>query len=89
MKSWLAAMKARPHRYGLHVSGRVKAYEEFVMELRWRLRLNEIGDAEDKNYESVSDAEIVKWCREQLAELEKADQQFAKDEGALILGSAI
>jgi cobalamin biosynthesis Mg chelatase CobN len=89
IKSWLTSMKARSHRYGLHVSGRVKAYEEFVMELRWRLRLNEIGDAEDKAYENVSDADIVKWCREQLTELEKADQEFAKDEGALILGSAI
>lgn len=89
LKSWITAMKARAHRYGLHVSARTKAYEEFAMELRWRLRLNEIGDAEDKAYENVSDAEVVKWAREQLTTLEEIDRAFAKDEGALILGSAI
>jgi hypothetical protein len=87
LKSWLIAMKGRAHRYGLHVSGRVKAYEEFTMELRWRLRLNEVGDAEDKHYEDVDDAGVVKWAREQLAVLEEADKKFATDEGALVLGN--
>jgi hypothetical protein len=88
LKGWLVTMKARAHRYGLHVSNRVKRYEEFAMELRWRLRLNEVGDPEDKAYENVSDADIVKWCREQLRELEEADRKFAQEEGALVLGNA-
>lgn len=86
LKSWLVAMKARAHRYGLHVSKRVTAYEEFCMELRWRLRLNEVGDAEDKHYEDCDHEGIIKWAREQLAVLEESDRQFADDEGALILG---
>jgi hypothetical protein len=86
MKSWLLAMKARAHRYGLHVSARTKAYEEFAMELRWRCRLNEVGDAEDKAYEDVSDAGVVRWAREHLAELERKDKEFAQEQGALILG---
>jgi LAGLIDADG-like domain len=86
MKSWLLAMKARAHRYGLHVSARTKAYEELAMELRWRCRLNERGDAEDKNYEDCSAEGIVKWAREQLAELEAKDQEFAQEQGALVLG---
>jgi hypothetical protein len=88
LKSWLLGMKARAHRYGLHVSKRVTAYEEFAMELRWRLRLNEVGDAEDKHYEDVDDAGVIKWAREQLAELEEADKKFAAEEGALVLGTA-
>lgn len=88
LKSWLTGMKARAHRYGLHVSKRVTAYETFAMELRWRLRLNEVGDAEDKQYESAGDTDIIKWCREQLAELEEVDRKFAEEEGALVLGNA-
>lgn len=87
-KAWLIQMKARAHRYGLHVSKRVTKYEEFVMELRWRLRLNLNGDSEDKAYENVSDADIIKWAREKLAELEEVDKTFAAEEGALVLGSA-
>lgn len=86
LKSWLVQMKARAHRYGLHVSRRVAKYEEFCMELRWRLRLNEIGDAEDKHYEECSEEGIIRWAREQLAELERVDQEFAQEEGALVLG---
>lgn len=86
-RQWLTRMKARAHRYGLHVSKRVTAYEEFAMELRWRLRLNEVGDAEDKHYEDCSDEGIIKWARAQLAELEEIDRKFAQDEGALVVGS--
>lgn len=85
-RAWLIRMKARAHRYGLHVSTRVTKYEEFVMELRWRLRLNEVGDAEDKAYEGCSDAGIIQWARTQLAELEEVDKKFAQEEGALVLG---
>lgn len=88
IKSWLIGMKEKAHRYGLHVSKRVQHYEEFTMELRWRLRLNEIGDAEDKHYEDCTDEGVVKWAREQLAELEQADKDFAQEEGALVIGSA-
>lgn len=86
LKSWLVQMKARAHRYGLHVSKRVHAYEEFCMELRWRLRLNEVGDAEDKHYEECSADQIATWARQRLAELEQADREFAQEEGALVLG---
>lgn len=89
LRGWLVVMKERAHRYALHVSGRVKTYEEFAMEMRWRLRLNEIGDTEDKVYEDCTDEGVIKWAREHLAELEEADRKFAEDEGALILGQAI
>lgn len=85
-KAWLIAMKERAHRYGLHVSARVKAYEEFTMELRWRIRLNQNGDGEDKHYEDCTDEGIVKWAREQLDELERRDQEFGQEEGALVVG---
>jgi hypothetical protein len=87
LRGWLVDMKRRAHDYGLHVSKRVTAYEEFAMELRWRVRLNLNGDAEDKNYEECTDAKIIAWARTQLAELEQRDVDFAKDQGALIVGS--
>jgi hypothetical protein len=89
LRSWLVTMKERAHRYGLHVSERTRAYEEFAMELRWRLRLNEVGDAEDKQYEDCSDEGVIRWAREQLAALEARDQTFAQEEGALVLGKAL
>jgi hypothetical protein len=88
VRSWLIGMKARAHRYGLHVSRRVTAYEEFVNELVWRLNLNLNGDAEDKHYESCDDAGIVKWAREETERLAEVDRKFAQDEGALVLGVA-
>lgn len=87
LRGWRTAMKARAHEYGLHVSRRVKAYEEFVMELRWRLRLNEVGDAEDKHYEDCTEEGIIRWAREELARLENVDKEFAQ-ETALIMGRA-
>ncbi len=88
-KAWLIAMKARAHRYGLHVSRRFVAQDEFINELKWRIRLNlETGDAEDKNYEDCTDAGIIKWCQRQLAELVEKDQKFAQEEGALVIGAA-
>lgn len=89
LRGWLVTMKERAHRYGLHVSGRVKAYEEFAMELRWRLRLNESDDTEDKVYEDCTDEGVLKWAREQLAELEQKDREFAEKESALVLGKAL
>lgn len=88
-RQWLIRMKARAHRYGLHVSKRATRYEEFVMELRWRARLNEIGDPEDKHYENCSDEGVLQWVRAQLAELEQADRDFANEEGALVIGTVL
>lgn len=89
LRGWLTAMKARAHRYGLHVAARTTAYEQFCMELRWRVRLNAIGDAEDKNYERCTAEQIVEWAKGELAALEGRDVEFAKDEGALVVGSAL
>lgn len=88
VRAWLQVMKDRAQRYGLHVSQRVTKYEEAWNELSWRLRLNEVGDAEDKHYEDCSDEGIIKWARLQVAELAENDREFAQDEGALIVGRA-
>ena len=89
LRSWLVGMKERAHRYGLHVSKRVKCYEEFAMELRWRLRLEEIGDAEDKHYEDCTAEGIMKWAREELNKLEQVDRDFASEEAALVIGQQL
>lgn len=88
VQAWLTAMKAKAVRYGLHVSKRVKAYEEFAMEMRWRVRLEQNGDAEDKHYEQCTPEEIVKWARGELEKLEKVDVEFAKEESKLVVGAA-
>lgn len=84
--SYVEELKRAAHQYGIHVSKRVKLYEKFVMELRWRLRLLENGDAEDRAYHGISEDKIIAWCREQLESLEDADKKFASDKGRLWVG---
>lgn len=83
---YIARLKAVGHEYGIHIANRVKAYEEFVMNLRWRLRLEQVGDAEDRAYHDCTPEGILKWAREELEKLEKVDQKFAHEKGKLAIG---
>lgn len=85
MVGWIETMKRAAHDYGVHISERVQAIEEFRGELSWRVRLNANGDAEDKAYMECSDTQILDWVREELGKLEAVDKEFAGRQ-ALVLG---
>jgi hypothetical protein len=88
MVGWIETMKRAAHDYGVHISERVQALEEFRGELSWRVRLNANGDAEDKAYMECSDTQVLTWVREELAKLEEVDKEFAGRQ-ALVLGRGV
>jgi hypothetical protein len=84
--NYIATLKKAAHEKGVHVSQRVKAYEAFAMELRWRLRVMRNGDSEDRKHHDISPEAICAWAEEQLAALEQGDREWAKDKGRLFVG---
>jgi hypothetical protein len=83
---YIARLKAVGHEFGIHIANRVKAYEEFAMNLRWRVRLEQNGDAEDRAHHDCTPEGIVKWAREELEKLEEIDRRFAHEKGKLAIG---
>jgi hypothetical protein len=84
--NYLKRLKAFGREMGIHVSKRVHAYELFVNELRWRLRLEQVGDAEDKTYHNATPEGILKWASEELEKLAEIDKEFAKEKQHLVVG---
>jgi len=84
--SYLTTLKGAANEFGVHVSNRFKAYEQFANDLRWRLRLNENGDEEDKRYHDCEMDGIMRWSREELDKLEEVDKKFANEKQKLWLG---
>lgn len=84
--SYVGTLKRAAHAHGIRISKRTKAYEGFVMELRWRVRLLRNGDEEDRRHHGVSEKEIINWVETKLAELEEADKTWAQEQGAVFVG---
>lgn len=83
---YVTKLKKAAHQMGVHISERVLQYEQFCMELKWKIRLNENGDAEDKAYHDISTEKIVAWAGQELARLEEVDKKFAKEKGKVYVG---
>lgn len=83
---YLTMLKRAAHRMGVHINKRVKLYEEFAMQMRWRLRLLRNGDDEDRRYHNISEANICAWAENVLKQLENYDKKFAKDQAKLFAG---
>lgn len=86
VRDYVTRLKGFGYEYGVHISQRVIAFENFVNELSWRVRLEQQGDAEDKQYEDCTAEGICKWAREELANIQAVDREFAQEKGKLVLG---
>lgn len=86
VSDYITRLKRAAYMKGVHLSERLKAYEAFNMEMRWKLRLLRNGDAEDKAYHNLSEKSICAWAETELAKLEEADKAWAKEKGALWVG---
>lgn len=84
--NYIALLKRAAHRFGVHIHRRLKLYEEFAMQMRWRLRLLRNGDAEDKRYHNISEEKICAWAENVLKQIEDFDKKFAKDQAKLFGG---
>jgi hypothetical protein len=84
---YIKNLKKAAHQMGVHITQRTMQYEAFVMELRWKMRLNKNGDDEDKQYHGISDEKILEWCEREVARLEQADKDYATQKGKLFVGA--
>ncbi len=86
VESYLRFLKKAAHERGIHIVKRVIAYEKFANELRTMLRMFHNLDAEDRAYHDLTEANILRWCSDQLAVLEEVDKEFAHQKGKLYAG---
>jgi hypothetical protein len=84
--NYMARLKKFGREMGIHISKRVIAYELFVNELSWRVRLEQNGDAEDKTYHNATPEGILAWAREELEKLREVDERFAQEKQKLVVG---
>jgi hypothetical protein len=85
-QAYLRTLKRAAHARGIHITKRLVAYEGFINDLRWRLRVLENADAEDKAYHDITPEKVLDWAREELAGLEQVDKDFAHEFGKLYIG---
>lgn len=86
VEQYIRTLKRAAHDRGVHISKRVTAYEQFVQDLSWRLRVLKNADAEDKSYHDITPEKVCDWAREQVEELAEVDRKFAKEIGVLYVG---
>lgn len=86
VEQYLRTLKRAAHERGIHIVKRVTAYEQFVQDLSWRLRVLKNADAEDRAYHDITPEKVCDWAREQIEELAEVDRKFAKERGALYVG---
>ena len=84
--NYVEQLKAAAHAKGVHIATRVKKYEAFVMELRWKVRLLRNGDEEDKAYHGLTEESVIAWAEQQMAELEEHDKKFAHEKARVFVG---
>jgi hypothetical protein len=84
--AYLKTVKRAAHVRGIHISQRTLAYERFVNELRWRLRMLYQGDAEDRHYHGITPKSVLDWERKECERLEQIDTDFAREKGKVFIG---
>lgn len=84
--NYIQTLKLKAHAMGVHIANRLKEYERVMMEARWKLRLLENGDPEDRAYHNLTEESFLKWLREEIDGLEQTDRQFAHEKGKVFIG---
>lgn len=83
---YITRLKRAAHAKGVHLSERLKSYEKFNMELRWKIRLLRNGDDEDRRHHGITTESIIAWAEQELAKLEEKDKTWAHQEGKVFAG---
>lgn len=86
VNDYLTTLKRAAHERGVRITERVKEFEDFNMELRWKLRVLRNGDDEDRRHHGITKDTILEWCEKRLDEIEEADKVWAKTKGRTFLG---
>lgn len=85
---YVARVKLAAHTKGVRISERTLAFEKFVMELRWKLRVLENGDDEDKRYMFGADpaGAVLAWATAEVKKLEEDEKAWANQKGKVFVG---
>jgi hypothetical protein len=84
--SYIATLKRAAHARGIHIAKRTLAYEAFVNDLRWRVRMLYHSDAEDRAYHNITPRSVLDFVNDELVKLEDVDKTFAHEKGRLFVG---
>ena len=88
IKNYMESLKRAAIQYKVHLSERYTAFDEFVNELKWRMRVLANPDEEDRKYHGVETAEkLCVWIEGQLNDLTEIDKKFANDKQSLWTGT--
>lgn len=83
---YVKLLKRAGHARAVHITERTKAFEAFCMELRWKLRVLQNADDEDKRHHGLTYESVCQWAGIQLAEIEAKDKTWAHEKGKLFVG---
>jgi len=87
VRNYMETLKKAAIQYKVHLSKRYTSFDEFVNELRWRMRVYANPDMEDRAYHNLDTPEkLHEWINKELTELEEVDKLFATDKQALWVG---
>lgn len=87
IRNYMEMLKKAAINYKVHLSKRYTSYDEFVNELRWRIRVFKNADAEDRAYHGLeTESKVLDWIEQQLLDLEAVDKEFANNKQALWVG---
>lgn len=86
VQTYVRTLKRAAHERAIHISKRVMAYEQFVQDLSWRLRVLNNADPEDRAYHDVTPEKICEWAKGEIDALAEVDRKFAAERGALYVG---
>lgn len=84
--SYVMSLKGAARDMGIHISERVKGYEEVFRQSEWRVRLLLTGDAEDQQYHNLTPEKFLEWLNEEIGKLRELDKEFAHERGAIWVG---
>ena len=87
IRNYMETLKKAAIQYKVHLSKRYTAFDEFVNELRWRMRVFTTADSEDRAYHGIDTVEkLHEWIEKSLLELDEVDKEFAINKQSLWLG---
>lgn len=84
---YITKLKRAAHAKGIHISERVKAYEDFAMGFRWRLRVLRNGDEEDRRHHGITRDSLLQWAEDELGALEEKDKEWAREKARVFVGN--
>jgi hypothetical protein len=84
--SYITELKRAAHARGIHITKRTLAFEAFVNELRWRVRMLYHSDAEDRAYHHITPRSVLDFVADELVKLEEIDKKHAREVGKLFVG---